>query len=561
MKRRYRIVLPTMVAVILAIAFATSAQAEIKTIGGNPVIGVVSFSGYNAFIRDVDLIGRLGDRPGLAQTLEGMLAMFTGGKGVVGLDKSLPWGVAIYGIQPLPLAFIPVNDLDGFVGAVNPLLQGQIKPLGNGQYQLDKDGKQVFLKQHGDYVFASLGESILNDLPDSPVVLLNGLPDQFDFAVQFNVQAVPDSYRNLTLEQIRRGFHHSMQRLDSENDSQFQKRKQIAETQLQNLEAMIGDLYEVSFGWNLDENQELATADVSFTGLPGSDLSRIAEMLKPVPSQFAGFIDDQSQLSCNVTSQIDADDAEQGAQRIELFRQQVLRSLEHDKNLSDEQKRSAVKRAVNELLDVVCDTLRAGMIDGAIWGDRDQFTTFLAGLRVTDGHRIEEAVKGLVEVSVDNDKLGLQWDMFQHNGVSFHSFSGPDNGSFDDLFGPQPEVLLGFAQNRVYVALGTNTRDKIVGAIVRSENRADTPVAPFELRISPSGFMHYVEDATFDQVRDIWDQAEGKYQLVLRASSIRNGSRYRLQCETGFVRAMAKTIGASFEHGFNQGLKQSQITQ
>ena len=68
-------------------------------------------------------------------------------------------------------------------------------------------------------------------------------------------------------------------------------------------------------------------------------------------------------------------------------------------------------------------------------------------------------------------------------------------------------------------------------------------------------------DANIDEVRDIWTQAEGKDQLVVRVSAIPNGARYRLQGERGFVQAMGKTIGAGFEQGFNQGLRQSRISR
>ena len=75
-------------------------------------VAVVSFGGYDALKKDVAYAGQLGGNPDLAVGMEAMLKMFTGGKGLVGIDHAKPWGGVIYleGEEPTGCAFIPVTN-------------------------------------------------------------------------------------------------------------------------------------------------------------------------------------------------------------------------------------------------------------------------------------------------------------------------------------------------------------------------------------------------------------------------------------------------------------------
>ena len=78
----------TMVSGLAACAQDASAQ-EMK-----PLL-VVSLSGYDELIKDVNFLGELAGKPGLQETFEETLNMVTQGQGLAGLDKTRPWGVVV----------------------------------------------------------------------------------------------------------------------------------------------------------------------------------------------------------------------------------------------------------------------------------------------------------------------------------------------------------------------------------------------------------------------------------------------------------------------------------
>jgi hypothetical protein len=58
-------------------------------------MAVVTFSGYDQLIADVNYIGGLINKDGLSQIIEGYLAAVTGGAGLNGMDKTKPWGLIV----------------------------------------------------------------------------------------------------------------------------------------------------------------------------------------------------------------------------------------------------------------------------------------------------------------------------------------------------------------------------------------------------------------------------------------------------------------------------------
>jgi len=101
-----------MLAVVLLLATSANAQDdEMKP------LAVLSFGGFQEMLDDLELVGQLSDNPDLAKGLEGLIEMATQGQGLPGLDKKRPWGASIAsdGLQFSILAFLPVDDLEGFL--------------------------------------------------------------------------------------------------------------------------------------------------------------------------------------------------------------------------------------------------------------------------------------------------------------------------------------------------------------------------------------------------------------------------------------------------------------
>ena len=79
----------------LSIALMTMAQLACAQAPAAKPVAVVTFSGYDELMKDVNFIGSLMNNPQMSQSLEMVLMGMTEQKGLVGLDKTKPIGVII----------------------------------------------------------------------------------------------------------------------------------------------------------------------------------------------------------------------------------------------------------------------------------------------------------------------------------------------------------------------------------------------------------------------------------------------------------------------------------
>ena len=79
-----------------------------------PVL-VVSFPSYEKLMADVDFLGQLAGQPNRSQQIEAMIQVFTQGQGLKGLDKTKPWGGAVFATDAdfSPVAFRAGNQRQG----------------------------------------------------------------------------------------------------------------------------------------------------------------------------------------------------------------------------------------------------------------------------------------------------------------------------------------------------------------------------------------------------------------------------------------------------------------
>ena len=119
-----RKILMSALAVALMLTGANRLSAQ------NKPVAVISIASYNTVKADLKFVGELAGTPDLDKSLDGIIALATHAQGLKGLDMTKPWGMAVYmeGEKPNGLAFLPINDLKGFLAPFN----GQINVQQNG---------------------------------------------------------------------------------------------------------------------------------------------------------------------------------------------------------------------------------------------------------------------------------------------------------------------------------------------------------------------------------------------------------------------------------------------
>ncbi|MFV1968982.1 MAG: hypothetical protein ACC628_26480, partial [Pirellulaceae bacterium] len=270
-------IVPTLAVALVASRFAPlraqDAENELKS------LVVISLSSYDEILADVTFLGELAGKPGLDETVEGMLNLFTQNQGLKGLDKSRPWGLVVRtdGMQFQPLAFVPTTDLSQLL-EVLAIFDVEAEDQGDGLYQLSANtpaGPQViYLRATEGWAFVAQTPDALQQVPADPLPLLDGLNKQYDVAVRLHLQNIPELFREMAISQVRAGIEQglSQQGGDSAEESDLQKR--LAENQRAQIERLFKETDHVTVGWLIDSEKQATDIGFSMVALDGTHLAR-----------------------------------------------------------------------------------------------------------------------------------------------------------------------------------------------------------------------------------------------------------------------------------------------
>jgi hypothetical protein len=533
-----------------------AAPGEIKN------VAVVAVSSYDKLIADVGFMGSLADRPELGQMIEGTIALFTQGKGLNGIDKTKPWGVILQtdGQQFLPVACLPVTDLNQVLGIVQGF-GAKVQDAPDGGKQIDlPNGKSIFVKTSGTWAYLAQNGGSLEHLPADPQAALGELVTNYDLGARVSVQNVPTVYRQLAVQAMKSGMEQGLQRKEGEDDETYEGRRKMAEAQMQQVERMVNEIDDITFGWAIDAKQQKTYVDFVYRFVAGSKMAKqIASYDKP-HTNFAGFYQPDAAVTANFASKADPElikeDMEQFSTMIGTMRKQAEKAIDEESELPDDASREALKGAMNDFLDAAEATIEGGQMDGgaAIVLHPDSLTA-VAGFLVKDPAKIESGLKKIAEVGAkEPDFGGVQWNAANHAGVNFHTMSVPvpeDQEDARKMLGEKVDVAVGIGPDAVYVAIGRDNLDAINKAIDASRVEPNKEVSPFELSISLGPIMETAaaanekpeEQETLQAIADmLQNNAQGRDHIRLTGQFIQNGLRYRVEAEEGVLRAVGKGV-------------------
>ena len=274
------------VAVLLGTSGVGLAQQATK-----PVV-VVSFSGYDELMADIEFIGTLGDNPNLAKGLEGMLALVTGGKGLAGLDKAKPWGAIVQtdGQQFPMVAFVPVTDLKELIGVLSAVGGGALpEPDADGVYEIETDQQNVFLVEKGGWAFMSNTREALDDAPADPAKLLAGLSDKYDLGVKVSVKNVPAELRQMGIGLLQMGAQAGLEQEPGETDEQFALRSNLTQPSIEQTIRAINELDTLVVGLSIDREAKTAAMDFTVTAVEGTETAKDIAQAADLKTDFAGI--------------------------------------------------------------------------------------------------------------------------------------------------------------------------------------------------------------------------------------------------------------------------------
>lgn len=528
--------------VLLAASVATSSRAaELKP------VAVISFAGYDALKADLNFIGELIEAPALGDSLEGLLALVTRAQGLAGLKKDSPIGAyVVLGDKPTDAPrvslFVPVSDVNQLLDAASAVVT-ETADEGEGFKRLKlKQGPDLFIIEQDGWAFVGQSKSQLGDLPDDPLKLLGDLPKKYDFAVRFNPAATPKPLIEMGLDLIRQGIEESS--LPNETEEEAAARKKTAEEMIAEFQEGFEQLDTFTLGLAVDDKTRSVYVDGTYVMKSGSEYAAALNKAAAAktPSTMAGFADPEAVGHLHFMQLLPEKDQKNVTKLIGEGRKQLQKLADE----VPEEHRSQIKASMDDLMDVAEATNKVGMLNGGALMIGEGPYSFVAGLRVGAGKKLEKAVTNIIdEVKKSPGAPPFEFEAESKDGLSFHTVVIPiEEEEAAAFFGDEATLALAFAEDVVYVAFGDEPVQDILNLKAASKQGGSRTLPSGELQVHLAPIVATIaETARGDDAKQLLETAaeslekSEKDAVQLTSRYVQNGETVRFEIQEGIIKA------------------------
>jgi uncharacterized membrane protein len=542
---------------------APAASGELKT------LAVVAGARYEKLIGDITFLGPLVGKPQAGQLAEAIVNQYTMGKAATAIDKTKPWGVIVQtdGSTFYPVVCLPISKPDDILD-VAKAYGADVKDGENGTKELVLPNRPpLYMKSQNDAVFISSAAASLSRLPANALEILTKMVADYDLSAAVAVKNIPEMYRQFAIGALQAGMQQGMRKQPGETDEQFGERQRLAQAQVEQVTRMIKEIDTVKIGWAIDSQQRRTYFDFTYQFLPDSKMAKQVAAYGQPHTNFAGFYQPDAAITATVSTDADpkliAEDLTQFENMLRNVRQQLNSRIDKTEHETT-QSREAVKAAISDVMDSLEATVKAGHIDaGGAYQFSPEHVTFVAGLRLKEPEKIEEALKK-VEAAGPEHVTKVQWNAANHAGVRFHTLTAPVRPDTKEVaerlgLGTELNMTLGIGSDAVYLGFGKDNLDALKKAIDASQAAPNKAVPPFEASIALQPIMEFFGNKVPDgpkkefskSLTDVLkDQAPGRDHVRVVGQVIPNGLRYRIEAEDGVLRL----IGVAAAHAPQAGI-------
>jgi hypothetical protein len=503
-------------------------------------------SSYDRINGDLEVIGKAIGNPALPKSLEGFINATTQQKGLVGLDKTRPWGAAFVGTsQDYPAYFfLPVTDLKGLLDALQALTNGPVKPGADGVYELALPARTLFAKQKGKWVFVAFSPEGLKTTPDDPLPLLADLPKKYSVGAKLIAGNIPPALRAMVLDRLKLGAA----AVKAQGDEGLSLDKGWGSISAA-LSKAIDDLDEVALGLAVDATAQKSYLELTVLAKDGTKLAKQFADNADLKTNYAAFHLPGAAVALSWVKKTDADTIADSLARLKTLRERLPAQLE-------KQGVPELKQAVDELLDVAEDTVKSGRSDGAVSVVLDAKAASLVGaISIVGGDKLDKALHDLAAVAKTKDPevaKSIKLDADKKAAVRFHVVSVPipaDSENRDKIVqavGDTLDVAIGVAGETLYVAAGRDALATLKKTIDKSVADGPKPAVPFSFSLAMGAVARFVAEVGDAQSRPAGMMFSAllaqKDQVNVVTTVIPRGIQARLELEDGVLKAVV-TIG------------------
>jgi hypothetical protein len=537
----------------MGMALPISSAAEAKVADLKPVL-TVSFSGYNELLADIETIGKLGDRPEMADAIKGIIAMATQGRGLVGLDKKQPIGTVVLsdGSEKFTsYCFLPISDLKQLMGLIKNPMTGEGLKEEDGVYEIPLGSSgHAYLAQRGKWSYLVEEKETLDAMPADPLPLLGDLPKQYLLAVKATLKNLPEAIREKYLAPLMSAMQTGMKRQDNESDEQYAARITMLKQNQAQVERLAKELDEFVLGMNIDRQTNKAYLDLNMYAKAGTELARDFANRKPGKTDFAGLKLPDAAITLNGTGTIEDANVAQIKNSLNAVRISAQDQLKN-KGLPNEHLDLSIE-LLNDVFDIIDKTIDLKRTDcGMALVLKPDAVTFVAGGLMAEGAKLESALAKIVTaISKDNPKVEqyVKLNLETYKGIRFHSGSFPvPEEKMRPLVGDTIDIVLGVGNDKLFIAAGRDANKTLKQVIDQSQSEAGKVIPPMEVVVTASRIAKFLSEVSeVDQVKSIaenvsdsLEKTEGKDHILLVSQPIADGTQIRLEFEEGIL----KTLG------------------
>lgn len=537
---------------MLAVAMFLGAANLCRAADERKPVVVVSFSGYDRLLGDIDVIGRLSDIPHMSQGVEMLLQLLTQGKGLAGLDKTRPWGVVLLtdGEQFTPYGFLPVTDLKQLVEVAksNPQLADMIM-LDDGVYEIETGGPPIYAKQKGKWAVLTHEKEHLANAPTDPLKLFNELPDKYNLAVRVLINNLPDQFREQLLAQLQAVVQVGMAQMPNEDEAGHNARVVAIKQTLDQIVMLVNEAEDFTLGWMIDHNTSTARLDFELTAQNDTKLAQQLATFKSDKTRFAGFLAPKAAATAIWNRTLTDADVARAKNTLAAVRESLVQELKNQGLGQADLKRAT--HLADQLFNVLKKNVETKHIEGGLSVLLDPAAaTVIAGTTVADDAKLEEILKELIAEIREGKPAtadAIKCTTETYEGIRLHVFTVPTpEPRWQPLVGDKLEVIVGIGDHRLLVAAGRDAMKTLKTAIDRSMATNNKDVLPIEISLSAARISRFIaqvaeeEDvkAKAEMLAGILQRAGNEDHVTLSVVSIPQGVRVRLECEQGLLKAL-----------------------
>lgn len=504
---------------------------------------MLSVASYQKVVKDLALLGQWSDRPEVATALEGMISLTTGGKGLVGFDKTRPISLVVQtdGRRVVPYLLVPVTDLQKFLSVLEPLLEKPITKT-NETYELSfQKGRKLYVQARESKwaVGAESPQALAQVAQQIPPDLLKKLPEEWTVGISLLAKNIAPDQRRQWAQRLRRDAARELTPRPGESEEDFKIRKWLSEWLADWLASLLDQVETLQIGVGVNAQSEALVLEMGLQPLQGSALAEAVQKSQSTPTAFPGILRPDAALSVHGVLRYPAGEFHQIAPLVEMLK---VRALQRSRPGQTPEQAQWQRELTTAIFDLVEKTLKSGRTEGALSVvlQPDQFT-LLAGAYVADG----QAVEKLLERTVAEARKVRPAEVDQYvrlraaklEDVSVHVVRFPipleaeRREALVQMIGPEVELVIGTGRQRVYIGLGKEAEAALRSAI-QKDAQGPQKVAPVQVRLAAKPVLAVLAEhgqpaqqkkarqllgkiSNKDQLRLAVESREGRFQLVL----------------------------------------------